>query len=116
MSTSLERVSPSSSLVGGSVGGSMLSRRTQRCLASIQERTLLQLARVQAEGLVQSDKVRELDHLGVAAMNGQALLRRHGDVLAGGDPFIAEDNRFFTDMIKLGKGEIIADTIRDFAR
>jgi hypothetical protein len=44
------------------------------------------------------------------------MLNHFRDVLAHGDPFAADELKFFTDMARLGKGEIIADTIDSFCR
>jgi hypothetical protein len=85
-------------------------------LAAVEHRTVVRVASVQAEGLVQTVKLHEVDSLTREAMSGQALLRRWSDTLAQGDPFMADELRFFTDMARLGKGEIIADTIDSFCR
>ena len=47
-------------------------------------------------------------------MTGQAMLGRWASTLAQGDAFLADDLRFFSDIAKLGKGEIIADTVSDY--
>jgi hypothetical protein len=91
-------------------------RRTSRALSNLENQTLLQIAQVQSRGLVAAEMSREVDHLTRDAMSGQALLRRWGDTLSAGDPFIADDMRFFTDIAKMGKGEIIANLIDDFCR
>ncbi len=92
------------------------SRQTSRGLARLEEQTLLRMAGVQAEGMVQTEKLRELDTLAREAMTGHAMLRQWGDTLAAGDPFLADELKFFTDTARLGKGEIIADTIGSFCR
>lgn len=91
-------------------------RQTSRALDRIQAQTVLRVATVQAEGLVQTEKAREIDHLTRDAMSGQALLAKWRDTLANGDPFVADELRFFTDMARLGKGEIIANTIESYCR
>jgi hypothetical protein len=96
--------------------GRTLPRPTSRALAGIEYHTRLRLARVQAEGLVQTEKVREIDHLTREAMSGHAMLRRWADTLAGADPFLADELKFFTDVARMGKGEIIADTIDSYCR
>jgi hypothetical protein len=96
--------------------GRTLPRPTSRALAGIEHRTRLRLARVQAEGLVQTEKVREIDHLTREAMSGHAMLRKWADTLAGADPFLADELKFFTDVARMGKGEIIADTIDSYCR
>ncbi len=91
-------------------------RQTRRALDSIDHRNVLRVAGVQAEGLVQTEKLREINHLTREAMSGQAMLRRWADTLAAGDPFLADELRFFTDVARMGKGEIIADTIDTYCR
>lgn len=114
---SLERLSSTSSLVrtsGRSV--TTISGRTRRALAALEERTLVRLADVQAEGYVAVEKGKEIDRLAREALTGQSLLRRWADTLAAGDPFLADELRFFSDLARLGKGEIIADTVDTFCR
>jgi len=93
-----------------------VSGRGNRELARLEERTLQRMAAVQAEGWVQTEKLHEVDHLTREAMSGHAMLRRWADTLAGSDPFLADELKFFTDTARLGKGEIIADTIDSFCR
>lgn len=93
-----------------------LDRRTGRALADLERQTLLSLASVQAAGLVQTAKIHEIDSLTREAMSGQALLARWRDTLAAGDPFLGDELRFFTDVARMGKGEIIADTISSYCR
>ena len=91
-------------------------RQTGRALDRIGQRTILRLATVQAEGVVQTEKVKEIDHLTREAMTGQAMLNQFREVLAHGNLLLADELRFFTDMARIGKGEIIADTIDSFCR
>jgi hypothetical protein len=91
-------------------------RRTARSLYAVHSDAVVRMARVQGESLVQTEKVKEIDHLTREAMTGHALLRRWGDTLASGDPFLADEMRFFTDVAKMGKGEVIADTIDTYCR
>jgi hypothetical protein len=93
-----------------------LPRHTERALATLEGQTLVRLAGVQAEGLVQMEKTREIDHLARAAMSGQAMLHRWRETLAAGDPALSSELLFFTDMARIGKGEIIADTIDAYCR
>ncbi|HVF74604.1 MAG TPA: hypothetical protein VM938_06105 [Acidimicrobiales bacterium] len=93
-----------------------LLRQTGRNLARVEHRTIVRLANVQAEGLVQSEKLHEVDHLTRQAMSGQAMLARWRDTLAAGDPFVTDELKFFTDIARMAKGEIIADTIDTFCR
>jgi hypothetical protein len=71
---------------------------------------------VQAEALVQGTKLHEIDHLTREAMTGQALVSKWRDTLSGADPLLADELRFFTDVARLGKGEVIADTIDTYCR
>jgi hypothetical protein len=91
-------------------------RRTVRALANVQRNTLVRLASVQGHAMVQVEKVQEIDRLTREAMSGQAMLSQWAATLAHGDAFIADELRFFTDVARMGKGEIIADTISDFCQ
>jgi hypothetical protein len=93
-----------------------LPRQTTRALSRVEHTTLVRLATVQSEGIVQAEKVHEIDHLTRVAMTGQAMLAKWKDTLAAGDPFIADELKFFSDMARMGKGEVIADTIDTFCR
>ncbi len=88
-----------------------LVNRTSRALEALDHRMVVRVASVQADGFVEAEKLREIDRLTATAMNGQAYLRGYGNHLAGDDLTLIDDMRFFTDMAKLGKGEIIATTI-----
>ncbi len=96
--------------------GPYLSRRAERALAATHEQSLIRLARVACEELVSSEKLRAVDHLAETAMIGQAMLAKWRETLAGPDPMLADELRFFTDVARLGKGEIIVDTIAAFRR
>ena len=93
-----------------------LDRRTSRALTAIERRTLTRMAEVRGEAVVQIEKTHEIDRLTREAMSGQAMLVRWGQTLAQGDPFMTDDLRFFTDLTKMAKGEIIADTAATFSR
>ncbi len=92
------------------------SRQTTRALARLEHQTLVRLAGVQAEGLVQMEKAREIDQLAREAMTGQAMLRRWADTLAAGDPFVADELKVFGDIARAAKAEIIADTVASYCR
>lgn len=96
--------------------GSGLDRRTARGLSSIERQTILRIANVQGHAMVQTEKVHEIDRLTREAMSGQAMLNQWASTLAQGDPFMVDDLKFFRDLAKMGKGEIIADTISDYCQ
>jgi hypothetical protein len=98
------------------IGSERMPRPTARALGEVGHRTTVRVANVQAEGIVQTEKVREVDHLTREAMTGQAMLNQFREVLAHGNLLEADGLRFFTDMARIGKGEIIADTISAFCR
>ena len=91
-------------------------RRTSRALQSVQRNTIVRMASVQGHAIVQNEKLHEIDRLSREAMSGQAMLAQWRTLLAHGDPFIEDELRFFTDIARIGKGEIIADTIADFCQ
>ena len=107
-------------LVHRSVGSPLArpanNNRTRRAIERVEERTLTRLASVQGHSMVQVEKTHEIDRLTREAMSGQAMLSSWAATLARGDAFIADDLKFFSDVAKLGKGEIIADTISDFCQ
>jgi hypothetical protein len=106
-----------SSVVQRSAGGPYaLPSRSSRAVVRVCDETTVRLARVQAEAIVQAEKIHEIDHLAREAMSGQALLHQWAATLSNGDAFTADDMRFFLDTAKLGKGEIIADTIATYCR
>jgi hypothetical protein len=109
---------PTSSAVGRAPAQSRspLARAAQRGLQRLEYHTLMRVAGVQAEGMVQTEKLREVDSLTREAMTGHALLYRHSDVLAASDLFLADELKFFRDISRLGKGEIITDTIDSYCR
>ena len=114
MPDSLARLTLSSPLPRGHSGA--LSRRTFRALTALEERTLFRVAAVQAEDYVQTEKLHVIDHLSREALTGQAMLRKWVDVVAAGDPTLAGELLFFTDLARLSKGEVIADTVDTFSR
>jgi hypothetical protein len=91
-------------------------RRTSRALSTVQRNTLMRMASVQAHAIVQTEKLHEIDRLSREAMSGQAMLNRWAATLAQGDPFLVDELKFFSDIAKMGKGEVIADTISDFCQ
>lgn len=103
-------------VAGGTLAERLQASRTGRALAAIEYRTIVRTANVQSEGFVEAEKLREVDRLAHTAMNGQAFLRGWANHLAGDDPMVADELRFFTDLARLGKGEIIADAIDSFRR
>lgn len=91
-------------------------RRTFRALSNVQRNTVVRMASVQGHAIVQNEKLHEIDRLTREAMSGQAMLQQWATTLSQGDPFVADEMKFFTDVARLGKGEIIADTISDFCQ
>ena len=86
-------------------------RTASRGLGVVEYQTIMRITTVQSEGIVQSEKMREIDRVAQTAMNGQALLARWRDTLAGPDPMLQDELRFFTDVARMGKGEIMMDTV-----
>lgn len=91
-------------------------RRTGRALAEVQRNTLEGMASVQGHAMVQVGKIHEIDRLSREATSGQAMLAQWAATLAHGDALVADDLRFFTDLARMGKGEVIAEAISDFCQ
>jgi uncharacterized phosphosugar-binding protein len=91
-------------------------RQTARALQQLEAKTILRAAAVQAEGIVQKQKLRELDGLGRSAMTGQTMLVTWAGTLAASNAVLFEKLTFFADIIAVGKAEVIADTIDKFGR
>jgi hypothetical protein len=91
-------------------------RRANRALQNVQRHTLVRLASVQGHAMVQTEKLHEIDRLTREAVSGQALLSHWAATLAKGDAFLADELKFFTDLARIGKGEIVADTVSDFCQ
>lgn len=99
-----------------SVSEALAQSRTRRELARLEADTICRVARTQSNGIIQAEKVHELDNLSREAMTGQALLARHREAIAGGDIILQDELRYFSDLARVGKGEVIADTISAFCR
>jgi hypothetical protein len=93
-----------------------VSRRTSRALGNVEHTTIVRMARVQTEAIVQTEKLHEIDGITREAMTGQAMLAKWRDTLAANDPFLADELRFFTDTARLAKGELIADLMTSYCR
>lgn len=125
-STNLQRLAPAaSSLPVPSVRPAdrraakelaVLQRAVQLSVARTQAREIVRTAEVVAESVVATVKSQEVDRVVREAMTGQAMLSKYSAVLAQNDPFLADELKFFSDMARLGKGEIIADLVTDYCR
>lgn len=102
--------------VGANRAQLVSDRRTMRSLAAVERNAVVRLASVQAHAVVQNEKLHEIDRLSREAMSGQAMLQQWAATLAQGDAFLADDLKFFSDLARMGKGEIIADTISDYCQ
>jgi hypothetical protein len=112
MSTFLERFSGSDIVTAGPrTGLPRYPRQTERSLTAVGHRTVVRAALVHQEEVVQGEKLKAIDHLAREAMTGQAMLNSFKLLLSRGDLMAEADLQYFADMAKLGKGEIIADTI-----
>jgi hypothetical protein len=93
-----------------------LARRTGVALSRIEASTITRAAEVRSEGIVQAEKLHEIDNLTREAMTGQALLSQWKNTLAGPDPLLADELAYFARLAQVGKGEVIADTISSYCR
>lgn len=96
--------------------GQGITRQTARALGRLDSATALRAVGAMAESTVQQVKMHEIDILARDAMTGQAMLTRWRDTLAGADPLLADELKFFSDAARIGKGEVLADTIAFFCR
>lgn len=94
----------------------VFERRTSQTIRDLEHQTLVEVAIVRSVGLIQAEKLEEIDYLAREAMAGQAMLNGWAVTLAHGDPLAADDFKFFSDIAKLGKSQVIADTINSFSR
>ena len=85
-------------------------------LTTIERNTLVRVAAVRSHALVQQQKVREVNDLAREAMTDHALLANRATVLAGEDPFLADELKFYRDIARIGTGELIADLVSDYCQ
>lgn len=95
---------------------SSLSKRTQGQLNTLQSQTMLRIAKVQAEGIVAAEKVREVTHLGHRAMTEQALLRMHLQTLAHGDAILADELDIFPAVVRAANVQLIESLFATYER
>lgn len=93
-----------------------LSRRDRRAVELAQRDTAWRVQKVLDDATVEATKLREVDHLAFRAMTGQAMLSKAASGMAQDDPFLAAELRFFTDIARLSKGELLADFAQDLRR
>jgi hypothetical protein len=93
-----------------------LSRSASRALNQVEERNLLRIAKVQSEGMVQAEKIREISHLGRIAATDYALLYKYSNTVATADPLLHDDLRLICDTARFGMVEVIGDTIDTYCR
>ena len=74
------------------------------------------LRAVRDDGLVNAAQLRELDHLAWTAMSGQAVLSKAATAMSQGDPFLESDLRYFSDIARLAKGELLVEAAEDMRR
>jgi hypothetical protein len=98
------------------VSSTLYQPGVRRDLARVERRMLGRMAYVHADGFVQGEKLREIDRLTETAMFGQAMLSHCRRQLAGPDIELHDELRFFTDVARLGTGEVIVGTIQCFTR
>lgn len=92
-----------------------LGARASREMHHNHEQAVVRSDKVLGDASVGAVKMHAIDCLARGAMSGQMALNRYMTALAQGDPFAAEDLKFFSDVAKVGKGEVIAGAIFDMA-
>jgi hypothetical protein len=93
-----------------------LTRAQRRALDAERLVGLVRVAEVRTHAQVQAEKLGSVDYLALKAMTGQAKLNRYAAMLAQGDAFLTDELRFFSEIARLAKGEIIADAVEDYRR
>jgi hypothetical protein len=88
----------------------------RRQLDRLRDRTMLRLANVQGQGIVASEKVKELESTSREAMTGQAMLYNWANTVANGDPVLRDDMGFFQSLYRAAAGEVIADLSDTYCR
>jgi hypothetical protein len=96
--------------------GGRLPKWVTRGLESAQGKTVIRAADVHNEAIVAAEKVDELTFTAWKAMCNHAMLDGWSNQLAGDNPALADDLRFYKDMARLGSGEVIADLVDRFRR
>jgi hypothetical protein len=96
--------------------GGRLPKWVTRGLETAQGKTLIRGADVHNEAIVAGGKVDELTFVALKAMSNHAMLDGWSNQLAGDNPVLADDLRFYKDMARLGAGEVIADLVDKFRR
>jgi hypothetical protein len=98
------------------LSGGKLARRTAMSLAAVERNTMLRLAAVMGESLVQCEKLREIDRQASVAMTGQAMLSKLASCLSANDPMLLDEIRAFADMARLVKLDMISDSAQRLRR
>lgn len=89
-------------------GAGLVARYNQVRAQRVEQNVAVRRAEVLADALVCDEVLRSIDRLTRQAMVGQTMLRHWRGTLAQGDPFLDDELRFFTDIARVGKGEVIA--------
>lgn len=97
-------------------GGGLLARYEQRRERAARQGAGLQLTQVRAQGLVFQEECHEIDRLARVCMAGQAMLDEWADVLSNGNPIRAQELHFFSNIARIGKGEVLANAIATWTR
>jgi hypothetical protein len=92
------------------------SRRDQAMVRSMQAEARIEMLDVHRRAVVAATKAEEVDRLTRVAINGHAQITTVASTLAGADPLLADDLKFFTDLSRLGKAEILTQFIADLGR
>jgi hypothetical protein len=99
------------------------ARRVQRiaCEAAVRSvvaeiQTAARIADIQAESLVASAKLREVNSLVELAMAGHTFLTTRAQQLAGEDILLADDLRSFKELARVASAEIVVDLVDTYHR
>lgn len=90
--------------------------RTGRALVSVGYETSVRLAHVQAEGIIATDKVHEINHTAREGVTDYAMLYHYATAASGGDPVLLDELRLMKETARLGSAEVVADLVDTYCR
>lgn len=104
-------------MIGRNTGDSDLPvRRAAMQISTIESNLSIRLAAIEGEAFASADVLQVADRLAFSAMVGQSLLVNAAATLAGGDPFLADELKTFTEIAKITKAGVIVRAVDSIER